>query len=289
MRSFGAQTTGTVLVILSAIGWSMAGMFTRLVTANSWAILGWRGVFSSLVIVLYLLLRERGEVVRSFRSVGWTGVLAASISTLASVAFICALLFTSVANVVVVYATVPFVTAGLAWILMRERPASTTLLAAGVAVFGVLVMVGGGGARGSFVGIILTVAMTICMGLLTVLSRRTRAVSMIPATCVSAVQLAIIGALATPLLAISRHDVVVLAIFGVVQAASFACYVEGARHLTAARAALLSALDVPLAPAWALLVVGEVPAATSAVGGTIVLAAVLWDIARSSAEAPAST
>jgi hypothetical protein len=85
-------------------------------------------------------------------------------------------------------------------------------------------MVGGGGARGTIEGIILALAMTVGMGLLTVISRRVRAVSLLPLTCVSGVQLAIVGALATPLLALSVHDIVILAAFGVMQAVAFACY-----------------------------------------------------------------
>ncbi len=279
--SLRATGTGTVLVTLSAIGWSSAGLFTRLVTADSWAIVGWRGAFGSLAVLIYLAWKERGRTASAVLSVGWAGMLAATISTLASVVYIAALLFTSVANVVVVYATMPFVTAGLAWLLIRERPNPTTLLATGVALIGVCVMVGGGGAHGTLGGIVLAFAMTLAMSLLTVISRRARRISMIPATFISAVQLAIVGALATPLLSVSTHDIVVLAVFGLVQAAALACYLEGTRHLTASRSALLSALDVPLAPLWVLLVVGEIPAPATLLGGAIVLAAVLWDIARS--------
>lgn len=133
MAGPGSQTAGIVLVTLSAVGWSMAGLFTRLVHADNWAITGWRGVFSALAVVLYLAWRGRGGVARAMLSVGRAGLLAATVSTLASLAYIAALLVTSVANVVVVYATAPFVTAGLAWALLRERPARSTMLAAAAA------------------------------------------------------------------------------------------------------------------------------------------------------------
>jgi drug/metabolite transporter (DMT)-like permease len=281
MAKTASQASGILLVTLSALGWSSAGLFTRLVTADSWSIIGWRGVFSGLAILIFLICKDRGGVLRSFMLLGWPGWLVATISTLASIAYVDALESTSVANVVVIYATAPFVTAALAWAFVRERPAPSTLLAAGMAWVGVFIMVGGGGARGTIAGVVLAFAMTVGMGILTVITRWARGISMIPATCVSAVQLAVIGALAAPLLALSMHDFVVLAAFGTVQATAVACYVEGARLLASARTALLSALDVPLAPVWVLLVVGEVPALASILGGVIVLAAVFWDVLQS--------
>jgi drug/metabolite transporter (DMT)-like permease len=162
------------------------------------------------------------------------------------------------------------------------------LLAASVALAGVCVMVGGGGARGAGFGLVLSLAMTVGMGLLTVIGRWSRGVSMIPATCVSAVQLAVIGVVATPLLAVSARDIAVLAVFAMTQSAALACYMEGARRLSASRSALLSALDVPLGPLWVLLLVGEVPPLATVAGGVIVLAAVMWDIVRAGQPASVS-
>ena len=51
--------------------------------------------------------------------------------------------YTSVADAMVIYATVPFVTAGVAYVFIRERPSMTTLVASAVAFLGVLVMLSG--------------------------------------------------------------------------------------------------------------------------------------------------
>jgi drug/metabolite transporter (DMT)-like permease len=41
---------------------------------------------------------------------------------------------------------------------------------------------------------------------------------------------------------------------------------------------LISALELPLAPLWVWLAFGEAPGARAAIGGTIVFAAVLFDL-----------
>jgi drug/metabolite transporter (DMT)-like permease len=78
-----------------------------------------------------------------------------------------------------------------------------------------------------------------------------------------------------------------LALFGVTSfGLGLILYSVGARHLPAARSALITALDTPLAPLWVWLAFGERPAVASAVGGAIVLAAVIVNILRERAPEP---
>ena len=61
-----------------------------------------------------------------------------------------------------------------------------------------------------------------------------------------------------------------LALFGVTSfGLGLILYTIGARHLHAARSALISALDTPLAPLWVWLAFGLRPALASVIGGGI--------------------
>ena len=99
---------------------------------------------------------------------------------------------------------------------------------------------------------------------------------MAPATCVSQM---LVLAVAAPLAApatLSGHDVWLLALLGVGQIGlGLGCLTIGARLIPAAEVALISLLEVVLAPLWVWLAYEERPAATTLVGGTIVLVAVL--------------
>jgi drug/metabolite transporter (DMT)-like permease len=76
-------------------------------------------------------------------------------------------------------------------------------------------------------------------------------------------------------LAISHRDLLACSIMGIVQiGCGLVASSAGSRHLPAADLALLAQTEVVLAPVWAWLVVGEVPAFWTLVGGTIVLTAV---------------
>lgn len=56
--------------------------------------------------------------------------------------------------------------------------------------------------------------------------------------------------------------------------------VKGARRFPSAETALLSILEMLLAPILALLILSEVPTPQAIVGGVIILCAVLWSQAR---------
>ena len=112
---------GLAMVTASAIAWSTAGFFTRLIPLDSWTMLAWRGVFGALGVALVIAARERTNTWRSFRGLGWPGWLFVVVSMVGMVFFITSLRHTTVAHVAVIYAAVPFMAAALSWLVMRER------------------------------------------------------------------------------------------------------------------------------------------------------------------------
>src|SRR4029077_8285774 len=112
-----------------------------------------------------------------------------------------------------------------------------------------------------------------------VVIRRYRAVSMLPAACLSAFLCAlVVWPWANPMSA-TGWTFVNLALFGTTQfGLGLLLLTIGARLISATRSALIGALETPLAPALVWLAFGEVPALATCVGGAIVLAAVLADL-----------
>jgi hypothetical protein len=56
---------GGVLMVLSAISYSTAGFFTRLISTDLWTMLCLRGFFASAFLLIYLLYMFGGEQRRS--------------------------------------------------------------------------------------------------------------------------------------------------------------------------------------------------------------------------------
>jgi drug/metabolite transporter (DMT)-like permease len=239
----------------------------------------WRGLFGGLLIAGYIAWRERGAVRAAFAGIGRAGLVTASCSTIGTICFITALRQTTVADVTVIYATAPFLAAGIAWAWTREQPRRSTLVASGLALFGVAVMCGGALSVGHVFGDLLALAMTALMALMMVVIRKNRQVSMLPAACLSAFACAVaVFPLAHPV-DVTTADLVRLGLFGTTQFGfGLLLLTIGSRLVSATRASLLGNLELPFAPLWVWLAFGEVPSRLTCIGGGIVLAAVLLDL-----------
>jgi drug/metabolite transporter (DMT)-like permease len=72
---------GILLIILSAIAYSSAGFFTRLIHLDAWTMLFWRGLFAGLMILCVIAAQERGRTWIAFRAISRPGIAAALCST----------------------------------------------------------------------------------------------------------------------------------------------------------------------------------------------------------------
>lgn len=275
----GQRYVGWVLVSLSAVAWSTAGFFTRLIDADVWTMLFWRGVFGGLAFAVMVAVHHRGKVIEAYASLGGMGLVLAVISGGGMIAFIGSLMLTTVADVYVIYATVPFITAGVAWLILREKASMSVLAASLLAVAGVAVMLTGSRYGGSLLGQFVALLMTLTMALMAVILRWKRDIAIMPALGLSAWIAAFVAFWFSNPFDVSSFDLAMLALFGVTQSAlGLVLFGLGSRMIPAAEATLLTALDVPLAPLWVWLVFGEQPSPYTLAGGVIVLAAVAGHI-----------
>lgn len=271
--------TGLILVAMAALAWSSAGLFTRAINADLLTLLFWRGLFSGSAIFILFFMIERGKALAILRGLRWPAFAVAGLSAMGMITGIGALRYTTIADAMVIYATVPFVTAGIAYLVIGERPTISTMVASAIALAGVAVMLWGTETGGLF-GKLLAFLMTLCMASFTVIMRRHREVAMLPAMGASAwICSALCWFFAAPL-SVTVNDFALIALFGIVQnAAGLALYTFGSRRIPAAEATLLAALEVPLAPVWVWLIIGEVPAMQTLIGGGVVMAALFGHIA----------
>ena len=242
-------------------------------------LLFWRGIFSGTALfVLFFVLREaRGNSV--LHKLNWSAVGVMVASALGMICGISALRFTTVAEVMVIYATIPFMTAAVAWLFIGERPSLITILASLIALCGVAVMLVDAQWGSSSIGTLLAFGSTLSMAVMTTIMRRSWDVPMLPAVAGSAW---LCSAFCLPFampLAISSVDLGLCAVFGIVQnAAGLGFYTLGSRRVPAAEATLIASLEVPLTPFWVWLAFGEVASPSTLAGGAMVLSALVGHI-----------
>lgn len=276
--SSSSYRLGLILVTASAIAWSTAGLFTRIISLDVGTMLVWRGLFGALGILAVAFALQGRMAISDYRRMGWPGWLFAVVSAFGMLCFITSLRMTTVAHVSIIYATVPFVAATLAWLVIGERPSRSAIVASVISLAGVAIIVGFG-TEGSLSGDVLAFGMTLSLAAMMVISRRYKNIPTMPAACVSAL---LSSAVAIPFsqgLAVGGYDLGLLALFGLVNSAiGLALFTLGARILPAIETALIGALDAPLAPIWVWLFFAETPGVETMTGGAIVFAAVLTHI-----------
>lgn len=278
------QTTerllGIVLVTASAAVFGLAGVLTKSIHAEPLVIACWRGLVGALLITAYVFWRRGRAGSPQTMRLGWRGWLMAIVGAASSLAFISAFKNTYVANVAIIYATAPFMAALFAWLLMRERVRSQTMLAAVLSLAGVGLMVFSGVGTGRPFGDGLALVVTVTSALYMVLIRTFRDTPAVWAGAVSAFLVFTLAWFVTDPLAISMRDAALLGAFGVSFALASILWTEGARLIPSAEAGLLGSAEVPFAIAFGWLFLAEIPPAASLVGGAVVLTAVFAHAGR---------
>jgi drug/metabolite transporter (DMT)-like permease len=270
---------GTLLIVASAIAYSLSGYFTRLVDQDVWTILFWRGIFGGVFLGAYIAWRHRPDVLGSVRAMGWPGLWVMVLSATATICFINALRLTPVADVMTIHAAIPFMTAILALVIAGEKEDWTTWAASIAALVGVAIIVNPQASAGHLVGYAFAVGMALSYAAVMVVIRKNRHVSMLPAACLSAFLCTVIAlpfARPAHVTAASLFD---LFLFGTVQfGLGLLLMTTGTRLISATRSALIGSMENPLAPLWVWLAFSERPSLPAWIGGSIVMTAVVVDV-----------
>ncbi|XAH21138.1 DMT family transporter [Xylophilus sp. GW821-FHT01B05] len=271
--------------VLAMVGvtamWSIAGVVTRqLEHARSFEVTFWRSLFTALALAVFLLPGRSSGMASRIRAGGMSLWISGFCWSVMFTAFMVALTLTSVANVLVVMAAGPLVTALVARVTVGQRLARRTWWAIAVAGLGIAWMYGPQLASGNWTGSLVAMCVPLAAGVNWTVVHRSQGsgheVDLMPAVLVGAV----LSTLATLPLALpfsaTPHDIGWLALLGLVQlAVPCLLAVRCARVLHAPEIALLALLEVIFGIALAWLIVGEEPGTTVLAGGALVIGALL--------------
>ena len=284
-QSYG---TGIGFVLLATLGWSLSGVFVRLMPSlDGWQINTWRGLWMAVAILIYLIAVYGDKTWDKFKAVPLPALMiSAFFFTVGSTLYVTSLTLVATAVVSVIGATSPIFT-GLAsrWVT-GERAGRAAIIAALIALGGMFVIAWEGLEDGNLTGILVSLGVPICFAGQTLLLRKYRDVDMVPAICVGGVLTFFVAGFGGFLAGhaaggfdVGPQEITILALMGPLQlAAPLIFYVWGARSVNAVTLSLLAMLDAVLNPLWPWLFVNEVPSAMALIGGSIIVLAVLISI-----------
>ena len=278
-----SHRNAVLLMICAASLWSIAGVLTRhLEAARGFEVTFWRSLFAA-IFVAGVMLRQYGRAfVPRLRLLGRLGLISGCMWATMYSCFMIALTMTTVANTSIMEGLSPLFTALLAWLVLHEKIAQRTWWAIVVAALGMAWMfagslseVDGRGLLGMLIALGIPLASSVNM---IVLKKHAHAVDLVPAVFVGgAISALAMLPFAFPFQA-SAHDILILAILGFFQLGlPCALMVKASASLSAPEIALLSLLEVLLAPIWAWLGADEIPATATMVGGSVVFISLIFN------------
>jgi drug/metabolite transporter (DMT)-like permease len=275
-----SHVQGSLIILLTGIFFSFGGLAFRSVDIGSWEYLFFRGLGMGGVAFVVLAFRYRNRLAdltsRLERSHLYAGLLLGGMNML----FIVSLEFASVAFVLLLQTLSPLTAAYFSWLLMKERPGPTVLLATAVSLVGVVVMVGGSIADDLSLYGLIAAAIPIGFGLYSTLIRSSARIDVMVPLLVAGACLLVMGIVAVSISggfdATPRDAAIGVFAGSVLLAAPLTAFNIAQRVVPAPEAALLIMTEVVLAPLWVWLFVDEQASRTTVVGGAIILVAVIW-------------
>ena len=263
---------GLLLTVSGVLVFSPDGLMLRLIGADGLTLTAWRGCLAGLVILLGSALLYGRGVWPVMRTGGSIGLLLVALNAASMFTFNMAITKTSVANVLVIFAIVPMLTAVMARAFLRERLKSDTAVAVPFAVLGVLIVAAGATGGGEMRGLLYAILNAVAIAGFFVAARHLSGQSAIP--FVGAGYL-VAGLATLPFASASDLTVtqfgLLLANGLVLQPLAIALISMGPRYLPAPEVALITLLETILGPLIVWLVLAEDPGPYTLVGGAIMI------------------
>ena len=250
----------------------------RLSLADPWTMVFTRGIFLFLAITaIWFVARHRGEDAPFIA--GKAGLIVALTSTIGNIAYICAIVQTSAANVVFIIALTPVIATSMSRVMLGEKAHPLTWLATVLAFAGVGIIGWDGILTAKPWGTILALISALCSATAFTVVRATGrkvATSLAIGSLSSAVVALVFFGVAFPsLLAAGSFGIPAwmwLALNGLFAIPlATVLLASGPRYIPTADVSMFFMLETVLTPIWVWLIFGEVPRHAVLVGGVIVI------------------
>ena len=191
-------------------------------------------------------------------------------------AYVFAMSETTVANVLFIISTQTIWLALFGYLFLKEKISFKTFLSIGLAMLGILVMIGGSLSTGSLLGNLIALFIPINFAFLILLIRKYSNLDLVPALFYGGLIIMFFSFFMTETIVVSKHNLIVGFLLGSFQHAfGFVCIVIGARSTPAVVVGLLMLVETLLGPFWVWVFLSEIPPISVFIGGGIILLAVI--------------
>ena len=274
------------VVLFAGLLWSFGPLVVRYMNDPNlvpWQYLFTRGLTIFCILNIYLFFEEGKNFYKNYLNIGFSGILGGVGLGIAMITFIWSIINTSAAITLLCLAAMPFITALLGFLFLRETISINVWLSIIIAAIGIIIMAVGKPNEGSFLGLVFGLISATGFSVFSVSLRwrketpkfTTVAVAGLFCTVVSTIVIMNNGSSFLS----SSYNQGLFAVHGTLVCLGLILYSIGSKAIPAAELTLLSLTEVIGGIFWVwlpILQINEVPTNTTIIGGFLIFMSIIY-------------
>ena len=274
------------IVLLAGIFWSFGPYVVRHIDQPQlvpWQYLFTRGLVIFILLNVYLYLNEGLKFYKNYSKIGISGILGGIGLATAMITFIWSISNTSAAVTLLCLAAMPFITALLGFLFLKEKISYTVWISIFVATFGIAVMAFGNAEKNTLPGLIFGLASAVGFSIFSVTLRWRKSTPKFTTValaglfcCIFSTAFILINDLS--FLSTNKNEAL-FATHGTLVCSGLILYSIGSKNIPATDLTLLSLTEVIGGIFWVWLPwlgINEVPSTNTIIGGFFIFVAIIY-------------
>jgi len=268
---------GYLLLLFGGFCLSWGGLIVRSFdTSSAWEILLLRSFFFFLGVSTFLLLIYKKNSFTIIKKAGFVGLLGGFVMSFSFIAFVFAMMNTSVANVVFIISTQTMFLALFGYLYLKENISLIGLLSIILAMAGISIMISDSISGGTLFGNLVALTIPISFSILVMIVRKNSNLDLVPAIWYASIFSVFYSLIMIDSFSFTNNDLLMGFLLGVPQLTfGFICITIGSRTTKSVTIGLLMLTETIFAPLWVWLFLNEIPPLSVFVGGTIIIFAII--------------
>ena len=274
------------IVLLAGIFWSFGPYVVRHIDQSQlipWQYLFTRGIVIFILLNVYLFLNEGLKFYKNYLNIGTPGIIGGAGLATAMITFIWSISNTTAAVTLLCLAAMPFITAMLGFMFLRERISITVWISILVATFGIIVMALGNVEKNTLPGLIFGLASALGFSIFSVSLRWRKNTPKFTTVAVAGLFCCLFSSIFILINDLSflstNKNEALFATHGTLVCSGLILYSIGSKNIPATDLTLLSLTEVIGGIFWVWLPwlgINEVPSTNTIIGGFFIFVAIIY-------------
>ena len=280
------QKSAIPIVLLAGIFWSFGPYVVRHMDQPQlipWQYLFTRGIVIFILLNVYLFLNEGLKFYKNYLNIGIPGIMGGAGLATAMITFIWSISNTTAAVTLLCLAAMPFITAMLGFMFLRERISITVWISILVAAFGIIVMALGNVEKNTLPGLIFGLASALGFSIFSVSLRWRNNTPKFTTVAVAGLFCCLFSSIFIlnndlSFLSTNKNEAL-FATHGTLVCSGLILYSIGSKNIPATDLTLLSLTEVIGGIFWVWLPwlgINEVPSTNTIIGGFFIFVAIIY-------------